>query len=198
MSPSVAPTSLSSSELQTLTVRALTLENNWKRDAPRIRSYRSLDCSSAAAIDEMFLLNRARWLVTAQRTRRNGSPLAQICLWALPHPHTHPNLNNDHGAYCAASLEIPGRYRKIAAVVDEERERATFAVTTDADDNESVVLFLSVPLTRLSHEYVAVSCKSTLSTSSSATKQSGSHGLTPTLGNGPLNGQDGQRALFRT
>lgn len=133
VSPSVQISELSGSEMQQLMIRALQLEHNWRRHDPRIRRYRSLNCSSAAAIDEMFLLNRARWLVTAQRTRRNGAPLAHICLWALGDAQCDP--------YCAASLEIPGRYRKIAAVVDDERELVTFAVTTDAEQNDEYESF---------------------------------------------------------
>ncbi|KZV62905.1 hypothetical protein PENSPDRAFT_758380 [Peniophora sp. CONT] len=133
VSPSIQISELSGSELQQLIIRAKRLEHNWKRPYPKIRRYRFLKCSYDAAIDEMFLLNRARWLVTAQRTRRNGAPLAHICLWAL-------GDSNSCEPYCAASLEIPGRYRKIAAVVDDERELATFAVTTDADRQNDDIL----------------------------------------------------------
>lgn len=118
---------LSGSELQPLILSAIRLDNNWRLPNPRIRRYTSIKCDMSGAIDEMHLLSRANMLVTAQRTRRNGSPVASIKLWSL---------ENFEDIYCASSLEILGQYRKLAVSLDQEHGSATFAITTYAKEQD--------------------------------------------------------------
>ncbi|KAI0313752.1 hypothetical protein OF83DRAFT_1140038 [Amylostereum chailletii] len=146
--PDISPTTLSGQELQRLIIHALNLESNWKATSPRITKctpvvYRT----DSAAIDEMQLLAGATVLVTAQRVRRMGSPLSVINIWSIA---------NTRDVYRAASLEVPGQFRRFVAAFDGDRDTVTLAITTYAGEqvDKGILQIYDIPLIKRSeYEY---------------------------------------------
>jgi hypothetical protein len=112
--------SLSSGELQRIVIKAIKLEQNWRKPTSQIKRIspilRDIDHVS---IDEMRLLPGAQWLVTAQRNRPIGKLSTSISLWSLT------DLTDIHRS---ALIEVPGTYRDFAVCFCDEMEWETLAI----------------------------------------------------------------------
>ncbi len=75
--------SISSLELERLVTRAISLDNNWRGNNPRI--YRELHCSTFDKVLNMVLLPGGHYLVTSVQDK---SKRFSIIVWAMDHPAT--------------------------------------------------------------------------------------------------------------
>ena len=74
---------ITSLELERLVTRAISLDNNWRGDNPKI--YKELHCSTFDQVLDMVLLPGGHYLVTSVRDR---SKKFSIVVWAMDHPAT--------------------------------------------------------------------------------------------------------------
>ncbi|THH14211.1 hypothetical protein EW146_g6093 [Bondarzewia mesenterica] len=120
---SLDPCELPGPEIQAIVVRALRLEDNWKRPTSLITKYAPIiyGDTNNAVVDGMELL------------REDGG---LSLLWCL---------KDVDDIYRAASFDIFAHYKRFAVALQKGNSRATLAITTD-DAHQGVLQIYDIPL----------------------------------------------------
>jgi hypothetical protein len=112
--------SLPSAELQRIIIKAIKLEQNWRKSTSQVKRVTPvLHHTDNVSIDEMRLLPGAQWLVTAQRNRPRGRLSTSISLWSL---------TDLADIYRAALIDVPGTYRDFAVCFRDHGTLVTLAI----------------------------------------------------------------------
>lgn len=127
----VDPNKLSGKTLQLLAVRALRLEANWARKAPRIRGVNAvLHGTYEGSFDDMKLLPGATTLVTVRRNRHRERPTVTISAFSL---------SNVRDAYKAASFEIAGYLTQLDVSLVDDGQTLIYAASIKNEGKEYAI-----------------------------------------------------------
>ena len=136
------PCALPGDELQRLAIKAIRLNTNWGRPAPRVRTLRPvIKHESNDFVDRMQFLPGGKWLWTAERTLKRESWHTRMSVWSVEEVDPPSRV---------WSTEMSGIFRACAMVQSDDGATATLVVGV-CDHRECVFTFLQVEAIVLNH-----------------------------------------------
>lgn len=121
------PTALPADELQRLAIKAIRLDENWRRSKTRVRGLCPLiDDKSGQYVEQMQFSPGGKWLWTAQRILKRESWNTRMSLWALE------DVENPHRVW---STEIAGIFRSCTVMQHPHGDSAAASLVVGVCEN---------------------------------------------------------------